>query len=238
MYDYTVIDQHFVAFDESFIGNYNKNQNKTNPNIMMGKIFYRGSSNTGQYTEKYPFGTTHFIIAVLEYLEIMRDTLPIEKSIGNFDLADLIFRADRVIGNTCEYTDNCRNWADWLMYIGGENTRRLFTIAKNDYRERKAKESLVENKLRSLGCEKVDGECSNLFLDNHIQRIRTYFEFLSNAMDLPRNLVPDNAESARFGRLSGTRMNMTPEVKAEVLKENVFSYAIVNMGEVSITYME
>jgi len=134
----TVIDQHFVAFDYESIIRYNSNLNKANPNIMREKVF-KNNNGRCEYTQKYPFGTVHFILAILENLKLIDEKyiFNFKKKLGDFDLADLILRADRVIGNTFEYTPNCLDWANWIMEIGGKNTKDLFLIVKTDYSRRK-----------------------------------------------------------------------------------------------------
>ncbi|MGI6768734.1 MAG: hypothetical protein ACOX43_06620 [Bacilli bacterium] len=59
-------------------------------------------------------------------------------------------RADRVISNTYLYTRNCLDWADWIISLGGRNTKALFFVVKNEYKKR-----------RSIG--KISREQNNLF---------------------------------------------------------------------------
>ena len=174
------IDQHFVAFDKYSIEDYFKSNNKLNPNTIRNRVF---KTDTGrcEYTGKYPFGTVHFVMALLENLGLINDdyVFDFSKKIGNFDLADLILRADRVIGNTVQYTPNCFDWCDWIMKIGKNNTKRLFTIVKNEFKKRSYLENDVENKLVSFGCGGKDGDCSNLFRSKDYKKLNEYFKFLS-----------------------------------------------------------
>ena len=129
----STIDQHFVAFEKDSIERYNNCGNKINPNIMRLRFF-----KNNDYTKKYPFGTAHFILASLEKLNLLPTDFKIDfyKNLGGFDLGDLFFRADRVIGNTFLYTPNCFDWCDWMINYGVTITGRLFNIVKNEYKER------------------------------------------------------------------------------------------------------
>ena len=236
----SVIDQHFVAFEKDSIDEYNKNGNKVNPNIIRERVF-KDENGQNQYTGKYPFGTVHFVLAVLENLGIIDSdyTIEFKKKLGDFDLADLLLRADRVIGNTYQYTPNCFDWSDWIMGIGGKNTKNLFSLVKNEYRERKGKEAFVETKLKSFGCAGSDGDCSNLFRSKDYSSIKTYFEYLSSSFKmspLPVFVVLD------YGKLHGRRFEINNYnlnvVKKETLKDNVFSFAFVMMRTLSLTYID
>lgn len=234
----SAIDQHFVAFDESTISDYKSHKNKVNPNIIRNRVF-NNSKNQCEYTKKYPFGTAHFVLAVLENMGYISEEYAINfsKSLDKFDVADLILRADRVIGNTAQYTPNCFDWAKWIIDVGGKNTSILFNSVLNDLTSRKIKEPFVEEKLKSLGCDGLDGDCSNLFRSKDFLSLRNYFNFLSESIELKPitlfDVVPLN-------NLSGRRWNVyygkCDFVKNEAMKDDVFSFAFVNMKVLSMTY--
>ena len=238
--DFSVIDQHFVAFNEDGINSYNANLNKVNPNIIRKKVF-KNKDNKCKYTQKYPFGTVHFILAILENLEIIDEnySIDLKKKIDDFDLADLLLRADRVIGNTFSYTPNCYDWADWIMEIGKKNTKDLFVIVKNEFPKRKYIEGRVEAKLKSLGCIGGDGDCSNLFREKSYVSLIEYFSYLSECLEmkpLPMFKLFD------FTKLKGKRFEVNTYnldvLENESSKDNVFSFAFVTMRALSLTYME
>lgn len=241
--DIPVIDQHFVLFDKSSISKYNGPRNKINPNVMRERLF-KNERGYCEYTKKYPFGTAHFILAVLENLGYITPDYKIDfdKKLGNFDLADLILRADRVIGNTFSYTPNCLDWSDWIIDIGGNNTRRLFTSVKSEYKERHNREQYVEAKMLSLGCGGIDGDCSNLFRAKDYTKLNVYFSYLSDVLGMekiPLNRFIDlgNLHGRRFFELN-TYNRQFDLVKNETMKDNVFSFAFVTMKTLSLTYKE
>lgn len=238
--DFSTIDQHFIAFDKESINTYKDNENKANPNIIRERVFKK-EDGTSEYTMKYPFGTVHFIIAILENMGIIDEnySLDFRKMLDDFDLADLILRADRVIGNTSSYTANCLDWLRWLIDIGGKNTNTLFNIVQTELPNRILRERKVENKMKDLGCIGKDGDCSNLLRNKEYDLLKKYFNYLANAMNMepiPISQIID------FGKLHGTRVSITKNnlniLKNESLKDDVFSFAFVTMQTLSITYIE
>ena len=238
-----VIDQHFVLFDRSSIAKYNSTNNKLNPNVMRERLF-KNDSGSCEYTKKYPFGTAHFILAVLENLGIITKDFVFDfnKKLGSFDLADLVLRADRVIGNTYQYTPNCFDWSDWIMDIGGANTKSLFSLVKSEYRTRHDREQYVESKMLSLGCDGIDGDCSNMFRTKDYTSMQNYFKYLSDSLNIEQIPV---IKISDLGTLNGRRFfdlntytRQFDIVKNETMKDNVFSFAFVTMKTLSLTYRE
>lgn len=235
----TIIDQHFVAVDRQHLERYNNCDNKINPNIMREKLFVNDKGYC-EYTQKYPFGTAHFIIACLEQLKIIPDDYKIDffKKIENFDLCDLLFRADCVIGNTNNYTKNCLDWADWLINLGGQLTTNLFSIVKSEYNKRSYNEKLVEQKLKNLGCLRADGDCSNMLRSKNYALLKQYFDFLANSLNMQTLPIFDLLD---FNKLHGRRLDVAgialDRNKNQLTLPNTFSYAFVTMKTLSITFI-
>ncbi len=239
--NFSAIDQHFVLFNEESRNNYLAQRNKINPNAMRGKV-YRTADEKHQYTSKYPFGTAHFVLAALENSGVINRhcSLDFSKQLGEFDLADLFFRADRVIGNMANYTQNCFDWADWLISFGGHNTAALFNIAKSEYAARVDAETRVGDVLQSFGCKGTDGDCSNLFRGGDRAKLGAYFAFLGGALGLPPLPV---FRFFAFGRLWGERENFDgdrdlPAVEAKTKRADIFSFALVSSRSISLTYFK
>ena len=207
---------------------------KLNPNIIRSRYFLNND-----YTKKYPFGTAHFILASLEKLNIIPENYAMDfyKNLNGFDLADLFLRADRVIGNTYEYTENCIDWSNWMMNYGGDITKQLFNIVQTEYTTRHKREQSVSSKLQSLGCAGLDGECSNLFRAQEQAKLKLYFEFLSKVFNL--NPIPI-FDFVGYNNFVGERFEITnPSRINEILQRpNIFSFAFVSKKILSITYIK
>ena len=235
--NFSVIDQHFISINEEEVERYQSEGNKINPNVLRKRNFVNKD-----YTAKYPFGTAHFVLAVLENLGYIPEGYIIDffKKINDFDLADLVLRADRVIGNTNSYTPNCIDWAHWIESIGGVNTEVLFDVVIKEHQTRSVTEKNVEKTLLSFGCKGIDGDCSNLFRCKDYQRLFNYFSFLGSCLDMPPLPVFVVHE---FGMLTGYRVYIDYNTDFELLqadcnKDNVFSYAFVTMKALSMTLID
>ena len=234
------IDQHFVLVDEEFFKQKNNFDNKLNPNIIRKRFLFKDNDES-DYIKKYPFGTVHFIIACLEKLGFVKDDfgLNIGKKIDNFDLADILFRADCVIGNTNLYTHNCLDWCDWLMSVGGNLTKRLFNHVKLYYKTRLITEKFVEEKLNSLGCGRADGDCSNMFHEKDYIKLKGYFDFLSEVFNMESLPI---FEFLACNNLVGSRCQVTKynldKIKHMLNGGEIFSYAFVTKKTLSVTKLK
>ena len=230
----STIDQHFVAFEKESIDRYNDCANKLNPNIIRARFF-----KNNDYTKKYPFGTAHFILASLEKLNLIPENFEINfyKNLGNYDLCDLLLRADRVVGNTYLYTQNCFDWSNWMIDYGGKITKNLFNIVKSEYKERHNREKFVESQMLRLGCAGLDGECSNLFRKKDIRGLLQYFNFLSSAFNMDALPIFDfYSYDNLYGERIRVENNNFDHIKELLKQKNMFSYAFVNMRTLSVTY--
>lgn len=232
----TVIDQHFNAFDAESVNTFKGDNKKINPNVLRSMNY--ASADYG-YTRKYPFGTVHFVIAALEkYGNVMNAN--IDKNMGDFTSFDVLLRADRVIGNAATYTPNCKDWANYLASDNsGQVTSRVkdavFSDHLNQYCSRERK---VEEWLRNLGCARNDGDCSNLLSANRFDKVTEIMTQLALMLDLNTPTIPNNLQ--RSNRLIGERYPLSQtnysSVKRLLVNDpNVFSYAIVNTRELSVT---
>lgn len=221
--EYKVIDQHFVAIDNI------QRKNILNPNLIRNKTM-----RNNQYTQKYPFGTAHFILAVLD--SMMNIDIDLFKQHNDFDIADLILRADRVIGNTNQYTQNCFDWANWLISIGGNLTKTLFEEVKNNYLKRKQTELNVERFLQKFKVSK-DGDCSNLFKTKDYITLGMYLSTLSCILNMPKLPIE---KFKPYNNFIGQRLYLSDysldQLKEETEKVGVFSYAFVSTKVMSLTY--
>lgn len=231
----TVIDQHFNALDEDSINAFRTNENKINPNVSRGMNYI--SSERG-YTRKYPFGTVHLIIAALEKYNY-NINLNLEKDLGGFTSLDILLRADRIIGNTITYTPNCKDWAEYLATDNhGKITNLIKSIVLSDnLSQYSIREHNVEEKLKSLGCARSDGDCSNLLSMGQIAKVNEIIAWLSSILGLNTPSIPNSLQESNA--LTGERYPLSIDnylsIKRILEDPNVFSYAIVNTRVLSVT---
>lgn len=232
----TVIDQHFNALDNNSVMTFSGDEKKLNPNVLRSMNYT--SADRG-YTRKYPFGTVHFIIAALEkYGNAIN--INIDKNMGGFTSFDVLLRADRVIGNAATYAPNCKDWANYLsLDNSGQVTSRIKDAVFSDHLDQYcSRERKVEEWLRNLGCARNDGDCSNLLSANRFDKVAEIMAQLASMLDLNTPIIPNDLQ--RSNRLIGERYplsqtNYSSTKRLLVNDPNVFSYAIVNTRELSVT---
>jgi hypothetical protein len=108
------IDQHIVAVDEEHQKRIMATETKFSPQIE-GDCFFSKE----RFKNKYPFGTTQYLIAQLESEGITVELPSLSREIPNSDgvkMGDLIHRADDAMCTTLyAYEDNAKKWWDWLQ---------------------------------------------------------------------------------------------------------------------------
>ena len=117
------IEQHIVAVNEAQHNHWLRCGTKINPNLTLQKRIFT----LADYKLKYPFGTIHYIIALMES-EGMPVNLPnlntvVDASL-NIQLGDLLLRADDAMKTTCNspYMTNAQQWWNRLTTLSHNAT--------------------------------------------------------------------------------------------------------------------
>ena len=106
------IDQHIVAQDEDHGKKLVQNPRKLNPNLENLRYASREGKDPRSYAWKYPFGTVHYIISLLEALGHNIEIDLNRPTQGPADAGDLILRADDAARTTShKYAENASKWA-------------------------------------------------------------------------------------------------------------------------------
>lgn len=142
------IEQHIIAVDNEHLDILKNYPTKINPNLERGRIF----TNSKSYSLKYPFGTFHYLCALLEREGVKID-LDLDRSLDGFKLGDFITRADDALFNSHnQYQENAWDWWRWLKArsSNGSMTNQII-----DYVKRYNTISSEQNKKR------IDSFCSS-----------------------------------------------------------------------------
>ena len=113
--DVVCIEQHIIAKNDTHLSNIKALGTKINPNLDRNRTF------EGDYYHKYPFGTIHYLLALMEK-EGIKVTLPnLQKRVtyphsgNNTTLGHIIMRADDALHSTLSaYRDNALDWWKFL----------------------------------------------------------------------------------------------------------------------------
>ena len=163
--DVVTIDQHIIAYDEEELHTIASFGTKINPNLENPRTFTPGES----YKYKYPFGTVHYLLAILGAAGItvqfdLNRLVDLPES-NRLCIGDFVLRADDAAKTTLcsNYRSNALQWWQWLEHKSAVSTniRDLVTYLQGCSR----KEEDVESRKKDIakffraryGCRKSDG---------------------------------------------------------------------------------
>ena len=110
------IDQHIIAATGSHLKLLQQNPNKRNPNLERPRTLLP----TDSYARKYPFGTFHYLVALLEQQgeEVPFQTENVWKD--DITVMDLLLRIDdALVSSLDKYQQNASEWWTWLFHLSG-----------------------------------------------------------------------------------------------------------------------
>lgn len=229
------IDQHIVCVNPTHREKLLRVGNKINPNIDNPRYFLPNES----YYLKYPFGTSHYIIAQLEG-NGLKIPIDLHNTAKNLKVIDLILRADDAMRTTLasNYMHNAREWWGWLKSLSGngEVTASLIdylTLSDppiNAYDKKAIISDLLQGS--QFSCDSPDGGYKAIEDQNHNLRdkVKLYVRFLADTsrlrcFDLDAKLTPISGRARRISLNSAGMEELVREGK--VFGEPVFSYAFV-----------
>lgn len=236
------IDQHIVSVNEQHHRILDANPNKLNPNFDNPRFHLPNNS----YYNKYPFGTIHYLIAILES-EGVRVDLNFMNPVGQLNFIDLLLRADDAMKTTVDsnYVANASVWWQWLSQKSGKarsiSTMRQYLNTLNGIRVSSLKQtttSILTNP-ETFGCSSPDGGYKSI-VDNSgrlLFKVVNYFNFIAqasglNCFNINLNLTP---HIGKVNRVSLTNIQIAELINQNSINgESIFSYAFVrsaNRGE-------
>jgi len=238
-YENTItIDQHIIAFDENHLNKIKSNKNKINPNIDNKRFLTPSTS----YYKKYPFGTCHYIIALLGREAIDISSFDINKRKDNLFFKDLLLRADDAMNTSISkafYKENAKEWWEWLLKYSN-NSAIIDSLISYLYSLDTNKVNLIKSEttkvlIENLKCDRPDGGILQISENNSLlDSTKSYIKYISdfcglNCFDLNLSLNEYKGQNIRI-RLNENQKN-------ELINSNringkyVFSYAFVKSIE-------
>jgi len=228
------IDQHIISANEKHHKLLCKNPNKINPNLMNPRYFLPNNS----YYKKYPFGTVHFIIALLERSGINLDGLNFYNSSNNVSFIDLILRCDDAMKTSIasNYIKNASEWWSWLKVTsrnGVAISELIKYLSNTDKGYALRKKDQITHILQSTPfyCDSPDGGIIEILRGTKIKtNVLDYFEFVSEITGI--NLFRVDFDYKTFEGLA-KRTSLSSHQIEKLINENtieeqdIFSYAFV-----------
>ena len=193
------IDQHIVAYGNNHLEWILASGTKLNPNLDILKKTY-----TTDYYHKYPFGTVHYLIALMKLDGIDVDFNELEKEyvvIGNDKKiyricpGQVILRADDALNSSLgKYAVNASEWWRQLKKFNSSTIDLLYDYiyksCKKDDNE-KYKENMKEFFINGLDCDGADGAFVNIISSDNKslqKRVLRYNEIITQIVGMELEL--------------------------------------------------
>lgn len=196
------IDQHIVAYDDAHLNRLLKYGTKLNPNLNVQKRTYE----TG-FRKKYPFGTVHYLIALIEEEgnKICFNDLSKEYVVKGYDEVQykvcpgqIILRADDALYSSLgPYSINAKEWWEQLCSYNSPTIALLYEYLKkcNEDDNEKYKIEIGDFFRKGLWCDGSDGAFKNIIYKGNgmlQRRVLRYCEEIGTIvgmqLDLPTRL--------------------------------------------------
>lgn len=199
--DVVCIEQHIIGYDDAHNKRIAALQTKINPNIMR-----EGRTFSGDYFHKYPFGTVHFLIALMEK-EGVHVQLPLLHSITTpkavkYDLTvgDILLRADDALFSSLgRYKANTEEWWPWLLRLSG-NAKSISSMISYINQADPSQNFKVKDRTgyfftNEFNCSGIDGAFKNVtdlqgnLLGNILEYRDEICRMMGMSLDLPLKYI-------------------------------------------------
>ena len=227
------IEQHIIGYDEEHNRRIASMQTKINPNLMRpGRTF------SGDYFHKYPFGTVHFLIALMERegihveLPLLHTTTTQRAAKYGLTAGDILLRADDALFSSLgRYKTNTDEWWPWLLELSGnaESIRSMIghighTPSQQNF---EVKRRTGDYFTKEFHCSGTDGAFKNItdnsgnLLSHVLEYSHEICQMMGMALHLPKryNIHKGIASTMRYqGNGEDLDTNNTPDL---------YSYAFI-----------
>ena len=203
------IDQHIVAYDRPHLERISAYGTKLNPNLDLNKRTFIGDlGNDADYYHKYPFGTVHYLIALMndDGIDVVFHNLTMGwnvpgKNKKNYNTcpAQIILRADDALTSSLgKYRDNAGIWWEHLRGFQSTTIENLIQYLRECKSDKALvyKDYMTDFFINGLGCDGADGSFERITNDDNRLKndILRYNEFINKIVGICMNLPTEVVE--------------------------------------------
>lgn len=234
----TCIEQHIIAYDKDHHNEICSFGTKINPNLDRKRTFVGDMES--DYYHKYPFGTVHYLIALMakegihvelpdltKVYQISEPGNPGKKPGTN--AGHIILRADDALYSTLsQYRDNALDWWAWLdrnREIPAIDALRNF-IDDCDCSEARGYKDNMTAFFMALGCDDIDG-AFNTVTDTGgqlLSKVAFYKDVICEIMGMELNLP--QSYKIHKGEYAAKKVRSNSNIDF-LHTENLYSYAFI-----------
>lgn len=242
------IDQHIVAYDNNHINRLLAYGTKLNPNLNVSRRTYIGDlGENANYYRKYPFGTVHFLIALMKEDDIevefndLSQVYTIKGTKYHTCPGQIIMRADDALYSSLgPYKDNANEWWGILNQYNSEMIRRLIQYKNSCNRNlnREYKMTIGEFFQIGLNCDGQDGAFNTItnadgktLQTRIVEYNRVINKIIGINMELPNELVEHRGVAQRsFYNDTNINNAFTYAFVCGPTKPNAFSFTTIDIN--------
>lgn len=225
------IDQHIVSIDTAHGEELKSYDTKLNPNLMRNRAL------RSNYRYKYPFGTVHFIMALLaaEGIDVVLPDLSATATVGDTTISfgELILRADDALYSSLgSYRQNAIDWWNWLHGLSinaAAITSLMDFVEATPQHKSEAIKQRTGSWFKSLGCNGSDGGIydicnkSGWISTSTMSLISQLEKFFGYTIGIPAKFVTH----AGFYGIQNVNGLDDGELRQKLQNTNLFSYAFI-----------
>ena len=236
--DVVCIEQHIIAKDKAHHMKIEGVGTKINPNVERGRTFL--GNHIGDYYHKYPFGTVHYLIALMAREGIHVELPSLTDKVYNdgidlgTDIGQIILRADDALYSTLSaYADKAQDW--WEYLDGGHNypaikKLRQYISTCDRAKAKEYKEKIGDIFKNKLNCDGADGAFTYILDRNgSLQpRVQKLWEVICKALKFDNGNVTPLPQNLILHEGKFLKTVFRPDHEMQVLgAENLYSYAFI-----------
>ncbi len=225
------IDQHIIAFNKQHHNKLVGYGTKINPNLDRERTFVGDIQS--DYFHKYPFGTVHYIIALMakEGIEVELPDLYKNYNVKNFNInaGHIILRADDALFSTLgTYRENA---LDWWQYLNQSNSKAIKDLTNFidlcDINKNKEYKENIASFFKLLDCDGIDGAFNTITDTNGyiLEKVVKYIRIISKIMGMELT-IPEYYYTYK-GVYKIDKRNKISNMDDILKSESLYSYAFI-----------
>lgn len=232
------IDQHVVGLNESHNRWLSHLGTKINPNLER-----HNRTLLDDYRHKYPFGTVHYIIALMAAEGISVALPPLDASFeleinghrcAGLEFGHVLLRADDALHSSLvKYQENASDWWQWLLDLSNQSAA-IGDIIRYIDSTSSEKSAAIRQKtnqffIQCLECDKADGAFENIVdqSGNILPKVSRYISRLADISGL-RLDIPLHYTNHKGIFRRGCITSINSKVVNLIKSPDLFSYAFIS----------
>ncbi len=224
------IEQHIIAFNRQHHNEILGYGTKINPNIDRERTFVGDMQS--DYFHKYPFGTVHYLIALMAKEGVQVELPDLSKEYtykgAHCTIGHVILRADDALYSTLSpYRANALDWWEWLGQFDSDAISQLRQYVDScNIKKAHDYKMMVGKFFKAFECDGADGAFNNIADDsgNIFGKVLVYSKTIGKMMGIDLEIPTKYIIHKGVYQISLSRSNTNMNI---LRSPNLYSYAFI-----------